>query len=234
MGAVQLSVLFPAYNEAAAIREVVLEAEESLRPSGLTYELVVLDDASRDDTWGILEELARNVRSLRVLRHERNQGIAASLHDLFQAAQGELLFHNGSDGQWKTAEVLRMFPLMRDHDIVVGKRKHKHYGWWRRLVSSLYNALPVLLFGVRTHDAGSIKLFPRKLLGELTLTSRGLFREAERLIRASRRGYRIGVIDVESYPRRSGKASGARPALVLGALKDLARCWWRIVVCRER
>ena len=87
MGAVQLSILFPAYNEAAGIREVILEAEEALQSSGLGYELIVLDDASRDNTWQILQELAQKIPSLRLLRHERNQGIATTLHDLFVSAQ---------------------------------------------------------------------------------------------------------------------------------------------------
>ena len=79
-------------------------------------------------------------------------------------------------------------------------------------VSGMFNVLPPLLFGVRTYDAGSIKLFPRRLLDEFSLTSVGPFREAERLIRASRRGYRIGTIDVEFYPPgRQRKRRSLRP-----------------------
>jgi glycosyltransferase involved in cell wall biosynthesis len=234
MGAVHLSVLFPAKNEEATIREVIEEADSALRNAGFSYEIIVLDDGSTDRTWPILESLAGRIPDLRLLRHEQNQGITPSLNDLLAASHGEWIFHNGSDGQWKTAEVLRMLPLTGEFPIVVGKRREKHYALGRRTVSSLFNLLPWLLFGVRTYDAGSIKVFPRKLLSELTLISRGPFREAERLIRAAKRGYRIGVIPVDCYPRRAGKASGARPGLVLAAVADLARCWWRIIVCRDR
>jgi glycosyltransferase involved in cell wall biosynthesis len=234
-GGVYLSVLFPAYNESAAIRDVVKEADAALRTGGFSYEIVVLDDASTDHTPAILEELAARIPALRLLRHECNRGIAATLEDLFAAARGDLLFHNGSDGQWKTAEVLRMLPLAEGaRTVVVGRRKEKHYGWWRGFVSAMYNLLPRVLFGVRTYDAGGIKLFPRSLLREVTPRSAGVFREGERLIRAAFAGYRIVSIDVDCAPRQGGKATGARPALVIGAARDLIRCWWRLVVCRDR
>jgi glycosyltransferase involved in cell wall biosynthesis len=232
---VALSVLFPAFNEDATIRAVVEEADAALRGGGFSYEIVVLDDSSTDRTWPILEELVSRTPALRLLRHERNRGIQATLEDLFAAARGDRIFHSGSDGQWKTAEVLRMLPLAGEaRTIVVGRRVAKHYGWWRGFVSALYNLLPRVLFGVRTYDAGSIKLFPRELLDEVKPRSAGVFREGERLIRAARAGYRIVSIDVECAPRRAGKARGARPSLVVGAGRDLISCWWRLMVCRER
>jgi glycosyltransferase involved in cell wall biosynthesis len=234
-GAVRLSILFPAYNEEAAIRAVVEEADTALRGSGVSYEIVVLDDASTDRTGAILQELAREIPAVRLLRHEQNRGIAVTLGDLFAAARGEWLFNNGSDGQWKTAEVLRMMPLADGpRTIVVGRRKEKHYSPWRSFVSAMYNLLPRVLFGVRTYDAGSIKLIPRILMEEVTPRSAGVFREGERLILAARAGYKIVALDVDCAPRTAGKAGGARFALVAGAVRDLIRCWWRLVVCRDR
>jgi glycosyltransferase involved in cell wall biosynthesis len=230
---IDLSIVFPAYNEAATIAEVVEEADTSLRHSGYRYELLVLDDGSSDTTWARLTSLAEHFAQLRLLRHRQNQGITASLNDLFQAARGTWVFPNGSDGQWRTAEVLRMLPLIGQYDVIVGQRQQKHYSLSRATVSWLFNLLPLLLFGVRTYDAGSIKLMPRKLLEECSLISEGPFREAERLIRAAYRGYRIGVISVACYPRRVGWGSGARWRLVLLSARDLLRCWWDIVVRRR-
>jgi glycosyltransferase involved in cell wall biosynthesis len=234
-GELALSVILPAYNEEGAIRGVLEEADAALRDAGFTYEIVVCDDGSRDSTRAILQEMAARMPALRVLLHERNRGIQATLEDLYAAARGARIFHNGSDGQWKTAEVLRMLPLADDlRTIVIGRRKVKHYGWWRGFVSAMYNLLPRVLFGVRTYDAGSIKLFPRGLMEDVTPLSTGVFREGERLIRAVRAGYRIVPFDVDCAPRRAGKAGGARPALVAGAVRDLIYCWWQIVVCRYR
>jgi glycosyltransferase involved in cell wall biosynthesis len=230
-----LSAVFPAYNEEGAVRAVLEEADLALRGGGFAYEIVVCDDGSRDGTGAILKELAERMPALRVMVHEHNRGIQATIEDLYHGARGDWIFLNGSDGQWKTAEVLRMLPMTADpRTIVVGRRKVKHYTLWRGFISAMYNLLPRLLFGVRTYDAGSIKLFPRKLLQDVTLRSTGVFREGERLIRAARRGYRIVPVDVDCAPRRTGKAGGAKPALIAGAVRDLFLCWWQLVVRRDR
>ncbi len=231
---IELSILFPAYNEEAVIAEVVTESDNALRNSGYRYEIVVLDDASTDQTVAILETLSKRVPALRILRHQCNKGYIASLSDLMSDARGQWLFHNGADGQWKTAEVLRMMPLRNQYDIILGVRREKRYSMQRSFISWMFNWLPRVLFGVNTHDAGSIKLFPKRLLRDVSLTSTSPFREAERLIRAELIGYKIGVIPVDHYSRRSGKASGARMRLVLASLCDLLRSWCKIVICRER
>ena len=125
-----------------------------------------------------------------------------------------------------------MMELRDRYDMVIGKRPQKHYTLCRAAISRAFNLLPWLLFGVATHDAGSIKLVRRELL-QIPLASRGPFREAERIIRAQRRGYRIGMLVVDNQPRRGGKASGARWGLVGQAVLDLLRCWWHIVLCRR-
>ncbi len=125
-----------------------------------------------------------------------------------------------------------MMQLRDRFDLVVGKRVVKHYTLRRALISEAFNLLPLVLFGVRTHDAGSIKLVRRELF-QIPLCSRGPFQEAERIIRARRLGYRIGVVPVENRPRRGGKATGARWGLVGQAVLDLLRCWWRIVIRRQ-
>ena len=120
-----------------------------------------------------------------------------------------------------------MLPLADRFDVVVGRRRRKQYSLRRRLISGLFNLLPRLLFGVHTYDAGSIKLFRREVLS-IPLVSRSPFREAERLIRASRFGYRVGAIDVEHHDRRGGRASRARWGLVVQSLRDLGRCFWQL------
>jgi hypothetical protein len=85
---------------------------------------------------------------------------------------------------------------------------------------------------VRTYDAGSIKLLRADVL-RIPLISRSPFREAERIIRASRRGYRVGALRVEHHGRHGGRASGAGWRLILTSVADLWRCWWQIIVLRR-
>jgi glycosyltransferase involved in cell wall biosynthesis len=228
--ALELSVVMPVHNEEAVLAEVLQEAVDALASCGLSHELVLLDDASTDRSPAILEEFrARHPGTVRVLRNETNRGIIATCERLYASARGQLVFVNSSDGQWKCGELARLLPLADRADIVVGRRAQKRYGLKRRLISGLFNLLPRLLFGVRTHDAGSIKLFRRAVL-DIPLSSSSPFREAERIIRATRLGYRVAAVDVEHFDRRGGRASGARWRLVARSLADLWRCWWDLVV----
>jgi glycosyltransferase involved in cell wall biosynthesis len=231
----ELSVVMPVYNEEQALPEVLTEALCALAAAPFSYEIVLVDDASTDSSLSIMEAFQQEHLdvTIRILRHERNRGIAAACATLFAAACGRYVFLNGSDGQCKTAECLRMMELRDRFDVVIGRRMAKHYTLRRAVISRAFNLLPRLLFGVPTHDAGSIKLVRRDLL-HIQLVSRGPFREAERIIRARRRGHRIGVLEVENRPRRGGQATGARWSLVGQAFLDLLRCWWRIMGCRER
>jgi glycosyltransferase involved in cell wall biosynthesis len=227
-----VTICIPAYNEEKTIAQAIYEAEETLRKAGVPGELLVLDDGSCDCTWEILQSVQKDLPSLQLRRHKVNQGIAETFNELYMWADRELVFLNSADGQWKMSVLLDMLPLMERYDLIVARRKVKHYSLSRRVLSWGFNALPVLLFGMHTHDAGSIKLVRREIY-DIPVISYGVFVEAERLVRASRLGYRIGFVDVDYFPRRAGKASGARLALVVQSLVDLARCWVDIMLLKR-
>ena len=227
-----LTICIPAYNEESTIRQVVMEADSTLEQITMPSEILVIDDFSTDRTWQILCEMQKLLPRLQLRRHDTNQGIASTFAELYRWASKELVFLNSADGQWKMNTLLALLPLANQHEIVIARRPVKHYSLGRQLVSWLFNALPEILFATQTYDAGSVKLVRRRIY-DIPILSRGVFGEAERVIRAQRRGFRIGVRDVEHFPRISGKALGAKPALVFEAMIDLARCWLDIVIRRR-
>jgi glycosyltransferase involved in cell wall biosynthesis len=224
----------PVFNEEQTLPAVLGEAVAVAAVAPYPVEIVLVDDASTDGSLALLHDWQARHPGLavRILRHDSNRGIAAACATLFAAAQGEYVFLNGADGQCRAAEALRMMELRDQFDLIVGRRRDKHYGGRRALVSAAFNLLPRLFFGVRTYDAGSIKLIRAELL-QIPLLSRSPFAEAERIIRAHRRGFRVGAVWVENQPRRGGKGGGARWRLVGKSLRDAWRCWWRIVLCGD-
>ena len=227
-----ISVCIPAFNEESTIEQVVLGAIETLDQIAAQSEVLVIDDCSKDRTWEILCAMRATTRRLRLRRHEINRGIAATFAELYEWASNDLVFLNSADGQWKMNTLLELLPMAEDHDIIVARRRTKCYSLGRHVVSWLFNALPYLLFATQTYDAGSVKLV-RRAIYDIPIVSRGVFAEAERIIRAQRLGLRVGVRDVEHFPRTSGKALGAKPSLVLEAIGDLWRCWFDIVILRR-
>ena len=227
-----VSICIPAYNEEATIEEAIRSAAATLQRSGLAGEILVLDDRSADGTWEILQRLKDIVPKVQIRRHQVNQGIAKTFTELYHWASMDLVFLNSADGQWKMQILLEMLPLMKDADLVVARRKHKYHRLNRRIVSWFFNLLPLLMFRTKTYDAGSVKLVRREIY-DIPIKSRGVFAEAERIIRASRLGCRVGFVDVEHFPRQSGKATGAKFSLVIEALVDLCRCWIDIVLLRR-
>jgi len=227
--AIRLSIVLPAYNEAASVGRVVEEhCREMARLDGLVgdWEVVCLDDASTDDTSQVLDRLAAGSKHVRVLRHARNKGIAASFRDLFQAARGTHVYLTAADGQWPARYLAPLLQAVADGDaLAVGVRTNRRqvYGWRRLAVSTLFNTLPVVCFGVRTRDAGSVKLGRRELF-VADLVSTSPFAEAERIVYARRQGLSVAFVPIEFEARATGTERGARTATVVAAVRDCIRC----------
>lgn len=224
-----LSVVMPVYNEEAAIEQVIVEhvgVLTKLRELIAGWEIVCVDDASRDRTLSILDRLCSTVNGLVVVRHRENRGIYQSFADGFGAARGTHIYATGADGQWPALNLERMLPpIIAGSDLVVGARLNRSqvYGLKRRLVSSAFNLTSRVLFGVKTLDAGSVKLGIRDVFG-LDLISRSPFAEAERIVKAQRCGYGVDFVPIEFRPREGGKETGAKWGNIVASTRDCLRC----------
>jgi glycosyltransferase involved in cell wall biosynthesis len=226
-----LSVTMPVYNEQAAIESVVrdhvavLERLANVLPD---WEIVCVDDGSKDRTPEILRDLQKQVPRLRVVRQE-NQGIFGAISRGYQESRGSHIFATGSDGQWPAENLESLLkPALSGADLVIGVRSNKRavYTPARRLISSAFNLLPRVLFGARVEDAGSNKLGVREVF-EYQLISRSVFFEAERIILAQRRGCRVDFVPIEFLPRIQGKAMGASWKNLRHSILDMLRCLWK-------
>ena len=221
-----VSLCFPAYNEEKTIAAVLLEARDLLKEADFDYEVIVCDDASTDKTGSIIDATRDDFPQLKVIHHTQNKGIRFTFEELYASAEKEFVFLNSTDGQWDTAVLLGMLPLTWDWDIIIASRKKKPYGPLRSIISWGFNLAPFLLFGVQTFDAGAVKLTRRELISRFRIISKSPFNEAERLIRASKAGYRITTYPVEVASRRSGHAHGVKMKLVLQSILDMGLVWW--------
>ena len=221
-----VSVCFPACNEEDTVGAVIEEAHDLLSRSGLDYELLVCNDGSTDRTGEVIDALAARLPRLRVVHHSSNIGIRGTFEHLYSLATHDFVFLNSVDQQWETRILFDMLPLTDRWDVIIASRLDKRYGVSRAFVSWGYNAVSRILFGVRTFDAGAVKLMRREIIERFPVVSRSPFNEAERLIRAAYAGYRITARPVSIRSRHSGRARGADIPVVCQAIADVWRVWW--------
>jgi glycosyltransferase involved in cell wall biosynthesis len=232
-GSVQeLSVVLPAFNEEANIETVVRNCAAYLDVRLPDYELLVVNDGSRDGTGEILDRLVSELPRLKPLHHAQNRGYGAALRTGFGAASKRFVFYMDGDGQFDIHDLDLLLPLATDEDhIVTGFRIERRDPFMRRLNAKLFGGFLVrIMLGVRVRDLNcAFKLIPKKVFDQITLESPGALINAELYGRAVRRGFGIKEVGVHHYPRTAGVQTGAHLSVILRAFYDLARLRRKII-----
>ena len=227
----ELSIVLPAYNEAANIEGVVRRVVDFFEPRGIDYEVIVVNDGSHDQTGEILAQLAAELPRLRPQNHPQNQGYGAALRTGFDAATKRYVFYMDGDGQFDIADIDNLLPLASEDCIVTGYRIRRRDPFMRRLNARLFGGFLVRrLLGVKVRDLNcAFKLIPRKVLTGMRLESTGALINAELYGRAVRAGVRIREVGVNHYPRTAGVQTGAHLGVIFRAFYDLFRLRRKIV-----
>lgn len=224
-----LSIVVPAYNEAASIGQTIADALEVGARVTDTLEVLVCNDGSRDETASLARDT--NDPRVRVLDRQINRGIEASMRALYAHAAHDWVFLMSADRQWPMTALEPMAAAAAaGADFVIGVRPNKReiYTPYRQVVSWGYERI-VRALGAPGGDPGSIKLARREWL-HTAVAARGVFAEGERIIRAARAGARVVEVPVEFVRRGAGKATGARRDVVTRALVDAVRVASSLVV----
>jgi glycosyltransferase involved in cell wall biosynthesis len=220
-----LSVFFPCYNEEGNVRRVVGEAMAFLPTVSDDFEVILVDDGSRDRTGQIADALAADDARIRVVHHETNRGYGGALQSGFRAATRELVFYTDGDGQFDITDLARLLPRIDRYDIVSGYRRRRRDSRLRRLNAWLWGRLVQRVLGIRSRDVDSaFKLYRREIFDHIEMRSMGALIDAEILARAARRGYTFAEVPVRHRPRIAGRQSGANLRVIARAFREL----WRL------
>lgn len=224
-----LSVILPAHNEEVAIADTVRSVCEAVSTWTTDFEIIVVNDGSKDQTRAIVERLAAENSHIRLLNHEENQGYGAALVSGFEAITKDLAFFMDSDGQFDIYDLERFFPLLEEYDAVLGYRIDRQDTWMRKLNAWGWKMLVRTIFHLRVHDVDcAFKLYRSQFFHEHRLETRGAMINTEILYKFKRAGNTYTEIGVKHLPRHGGSATGARPAVIARAFKELfvyARKW---------
>jgi glycosyltransferase involved in cell wall biosynthesis len=218
----RLSVVLPAHNEEEAIARTVHEVLDTLTAWGLDFEVIVVDDGSRDRTGDILDTIAGANPAVRVIHHAENLGYGAALVSGLEAVRKDLAFFMDSDGQFDIRDLEQFFPLIATYDAVLGYRVKRQDTWMRKMNAWGWKMLVGMVFGVYVRDVDcAFKLYPAVFFREHALETRGAMINTEILYKFTRAGHSYVQLGVRHLPRRGGKATGAKPSVILRAFREL-------------
>lgn len=201
-----LSVVVPVFNEEESLELLHQRLTEALSRLDLAYELIFVDDGSRDGSFAALQRLQAGDGRLRVVRLRRNFGQTAAFSAGFDRARGEVIVTLDADLQNDPADIPALLTKMDEgYDVVSGWRRERQDRFLdRRLPSIAANWLISLVTGVRLHDYGcSLKAYRREVLADVRL-----YGELHRFLPALAHGQgaRVAEIPVSHFPRRFGRS----------------------------
>lgn len=220
-----LSYFFPAHNEEANLVGLVAEALEVLPRLADAFEIVIVNDGSRDATQRIADKLtAANPGRVRAVHHETNLGYGAALRSGFAAARHDVIAFTDGDRQFRVEDVGRLLVRMAAPDapdVVVGFRIRRADPLIRTLYARAYRLANRIFFGLRVRDVDcACKAFRRSALIGIRVESGGAFFSAELLIKLRASGRSVVEVGVPHFARTAGTASGAKPSVVFRAVRD--------------
>ncbi|MGQ9599165.1 MAG: glycosyltransferase family 2 protein [Anaerolineae bacterium] len=229
-----ISLVLPAYNEADNIEPLIAEAVPALEANAEDYEIIVVDDGSKDETAAVTRRVMEANPRVRLVQHLKNQGFGAAVFSGFTHAVKDWIFYTDADRQFVLSELARFVPLMDQADLIAGYRAPRRDPILRVLYGKGWSLLCTLLFGytVRDVDCG-FKLFRREIVEQLAprIESRGATFSIEWLVRAKRAGYRFAELPVTHRPRVAGSQTGANIRVITRAFRELVR--FRLQLWRE-
>ena len=219
-----LSVILPAFNEEGNIRTVVEGAYRNVPKFAPIFEIIVVNDGSKDRTGEICDRLAKEFSSARVVHHVRNRGYGAALKSGIERARHDLIFFTDADGQFDLKEVAALLEQTDAYDIVAGYRARRQDPPHRLLFAWGWNVLVRLVLGIRIRDIDcAFKVFNRCVFDRIQIQCVGAMVNTEIFAQAARFGMTVKEVRVNHFPRRHGKSTGGNLAVIRKAFRELIR-----------
>lgn len=230
----ELSVFFPAYNEEGNIEQTVKKARAALLKTAKKWEIVIVNDGSKDKTSEIAHRLEKSDKRIRVIDQE-NRGYGGALKTGLYNSKYEWISFTDSDGQFDFGEITNFVEEQKitKADVVIGYYKKRQVSKFKIYTSKIWEAAVFILFRLHVTDIDcGFKLISKKVVEKIpTLESeRGAFISSEFLIKTKKAGFKIVEIPVTHYPRTKGSGTGRNINVIIKSFIDLGKLWIKLSV----
>ncbi len=219
----QVSVLVPAKDEGENLPMFLELCDAMIRAAAVPYEVIVVDDGSRDGTPALLAQLQAKYPWLRSERHRAQRGIADALRTGYLAARGGILVFYPADLQFKPEDIPRLVQPILDgqSDMVTG---YKQGVYEKAFVSKIYNGLSRSLFDVPVRDLNNVKAYRREIMDDQPVRPDW---HRYMIVLAHAQGYSVSEIPVPLYPRHAGRSKFGLSRIPIGVL-DMLAVWFEL------
>ena len=214
-----ISVVVPLYNEEESLPELVAWIDRVAQNNKLSYEIIMVDDGSSDNSWAVVEQLKEQYPAIKGIRFARNYGKSAALYCGFAEAEGEVVFTMDADLQDSPDEIpeMRRMILEDGYDLVSGWKKKRYDPAGKRFPSKFFNFTARIVSGIKLHDFNcGLKAYRRRVIKSIEV-----YGEMHRYIPilAKHAGYkRIGEKVVQHQERKYGVSKFGMERMVKGYL----------------
>jgi len=224
-----LTMFFPFYNEEANIERVTQGALDIAARVADKFEIILVNDGSRDQTGTLADELAARHSVVRAVHNNPNLGYGGAVRRGLSESKMDWVFFSDGDGQFDLDELPKLVALLDHCDMPVGYRIDRADPFMRKANAFCWGTLVRALFGIKVRDIDcAFKLIPRSLLATTSLESNGALISTELLAKATYAGLRIAEVGVHHYPRTAGEQTGANLRVIAKAFKELFQMHSRI------
>ncbi|HQQ79388.1 MAG TPA: glycosyltransferase family 2 protein [Thermoanaerobaculia bacterium] len=230
-----LTMFFPCFNDAATIGSLVAAAHVVGTESGRAFEILVVDDGSKDNSLEILEALREKYPELRVVPHGTNRGYGAALRSGFSNAANDLVFYTDGDGQYDVFELRKFLPVLQEGvDVVNGYKIARSDPFHRIVIGKVYLVLMRILFQFHVRDVDcDFRLIRRSALGAISLKHSSGVICLELVKKLELAGFRFVDFPVHHYHRVAGKSQFFNFRRLFATGVNILRLWWEIHVVRD-
>ena len=206
-----ISVIIPAFNDEISLPSLISETNKVLIDISSSYEILVVNDASIDQTSLVLEKM--KFGKLRFWSHSKNKGHGKTLKELYLKASKQLIFSLPGNGQIRPQEIFKLLPHIGEFDMVIGVRKLRHVPLRRKIQSKVYNFLIKVLYDLELSDVNSIRLLKKSKLDKIRLLAKTSFVDAELCYKFSKKGFGIAEVPITHLPGESRGGGSLRTIL---------------------
>jgi glycosyltransferase involved in cell wall biosynthesis len=225
----EITIFFPVYNDENTIANMTEKCINVLKEIASNFEVIIINDGSPDNSGAVADEMANKYEYVRVIHHPQNKGYGAAIKSGLENAQYEWVCFTDGDDEYDIEDLRKMIHLKDYYDLIITFRYVKLYSTLRVFISGMYNKIFRVIFRTNYRDISTgLRLMRKSVYDDLTIISDSPFIGAEITLRTMLKGYRVGEMGIQTFPREFGKGASVSPKNIIRTIKDMRKVYQNI------